>query len=250
MCIATFTAFHMQKEPLLLANVWNAHTAAIAEKIGYDALGTSSHAIALALGYGDGEELSFDELLFAVERILAAVDCNVSVDFEAGYSYDANQVANQAKILADMGVVGLNIEDGIVQDRKRMLGSETLLADKIHAINAKCEIFINARIDTYTTKHPNALEETIRRAKLYQKAGADGIFVPLMEKEDDIQRFVAEIDLPLNLFTTPNLPAFERLAELGVKRLSHGGKQYDKLMKESERIFSDYFRTKAYDIVL
>lgn len=250
MCIATFTAFHMQSEPLVLANVWNAHSAMIAEKVGYDALGTSSHAISLALGYNDGEELSFDELLFAIDRIMAVVTTNLSVDFEAGYSDDPETVAEHVGILTHMGVVGINIEDGLVQDQKRILGSAQLLAEKIKAINKKCEVFINARIDTYTTKHPNALEETIRRAKIYQEAGADGIFVPLIETEADIKAFVEAVSLPLNVFTTPNLPPYDRLAALGVKRISHGGKQYDKLMKESERLFTEFYQTKAYAILL
>jgi PEP phosphonomutase and related enzymes len=112
------------------------------------------------------------------------------------------------------------------------------------------DIFINARVDTFTTKHPNALEESIRRAQLYQAAGADGIFVPLIEQEADIKAFVEKVSLPLNVFTTPALPDYARLAALGVKRISHGAKQYEQLMKKSEEIFVNYFKTKDYAIVL
>ena len=111
-------------------------------------------------------------------------------------------------------------------------------------------LFINARIDTYTTKHPEALEESIRRAHLYQKAGADGIFVPLIEKPSDLECFVQEVKLPLNVFASPSLPSYEELTKMGVKRISHGAKQYEFLMKNSERTFQEFYKTKDYKVIL
>ncbi len=245
-----FKALHQQAEPLLMANVWNAQSAAVAEKAGFQAVATSSHAIANALGHEDGEEMSVQELLFIVKRIKSAVRIPVSVDFETGYSHDPMEVAEYVKQLADLGVAGINIEDGVVQDGKRLLGDAEHLAEKISIIKSSIDIFVNARIDTFTTKHPNALEESIRRAQLYQAAGADGVFVPLIETESDIKSFVDKINLPLNVFTSNSLPNYERLAELGVKRISHGAKQYEQLMKKSEDIFVDYFKTKDYKIIL
>lgn len=245
-----FRALHTSKEPLLLGNVWDAHSAILAEKAGFKALGTSSHAIAFAMGYKDGEEISFDELLFIVKRIISAVKIPVSVDFEAGYSADPNQVANYVKQLTEIGAIGINIEDGIVKNEKRELEDYNILIEKIKAIKSKSDIFINARVDTYTTKHPQALETSINRALLYKEAGADGVFVPLIETEADLKTFVKEVDIPLNVFTTPNLPDYEKLTELGVKRISHGTKQYDNLMKKSEDIFKDFMKTKEYKIVL
>src|SRR5690606_40662787 len=64
-----FKQLHQLPVPLLLGNVWSAHSARIAEKAGYEALGTSSHAIAHMLGYEDGEEISFEELFFIVRNI-------------------------------------------------------------------------------------------------------------------------------------------------------------------------------------
>lgn len=245
-----FRALHKSKEPLLLGNVWDAHSAVLAEKAGYKALGTSSHAIAFAMGYKDGEEISFEELLFVVERIIRAVKIPVSVDFEAGYSANPNEVANFVRELTEVGAVGINIEDGIVKNGKRELEDYEILVEKIRTIKNKTDIFINARADTYTTKHPQALETSINRALLYKEAGADGIFVPLIETEADLETFIKEVDVPLNVFTTPNLPDYEKLRELGVKRISHGAKQYDKLMKKSEEIFNDFIKSKEYKIVL
>lgn len=245
-----FKELHEKKSPLLLGNVWSAHSAKIAQDAGYEALGTSSHAIAFELGYEDGEKISFEELFFIVKRIVKSVNIPVSVDFEAGYSSDPKTVAKHVKQLAEIGVQGINIEDGIVQDGSRILGSEDILVEKIKAIRDTTDLFINARIDTYTTKHEDALTEALRRAELYKNAGADGLFVPLIEKEEDIKTFVSETNIPLNVFTTPNLPSFEILSYLGVKRISHGAKQYDLLMKKSKGIFEEFLARKDYKLVL
>lgn len=245
MSVATFRKLHESNSPLLLGNVWDAHSARLAEQSGFSALGSSSHAIANLLGYEDGENISFDELFFVVQRIVKAVSIPVSVDFEAGYSADPEKVASYAKKLSEIGVVGINIEDGIVKDGKRVLGAEEDLVAKIKAIKKHTDIFINARTDTYTTKQDDALKASISRASVYQEAGADGIFVPLIEEKKDIEMFTREVALPLNIFFTPNLPAFDELANLGVKRVSHGAKIYEWLMKRAEGALKSYKRDKV-----
>lgn len=248
--VSNFKTLHQNDMPLLLANVWDAHTAKLAQEAGYTALGTSSHAIANALGFEDGEKISFEALFFVVKHIVAVAKVPVSVDFEAGYSDDPQQVAKYVKQLADIGVAGINLEDGILENGKRILDDAKVLAAKIKAIKTATTIFINARIDTYTTKHPDSLNESISRALAYKTAGTDGIFLPLIEKETDIKSFIAKVNLPLNVFTTPNLPDYETLGKLGVKRISHGAKQYDLLMKKSEEIFKNFQQTKDYKLLL
>lgn len=61
----TFTELHHQDTPLLIANVWDAASAVAAQQAGYQALGTSSAAIAAMLGYEDGEAMSFDDALIS-----------------------------------------------------------------------------------------------------------------------------------------------------------------------------------------
>lgn len=245
-----FAQLHYQDAPLLLANIWDAHSAVIAQEAGFQALGTSSHAIAFSLGYKDGEQIPFEELLFMIERIMKVSTIPVSVDFESGYSEKPEKVVKKVKKLADLGVVGINLEDSQVKNGKRQLQSPDVLVAKIKVIKDETDIFINARTDTYTTKHPDPLKETCLRANLYGKAGADGIFVPLIETEHDLKTFLDEINLPLNVFTTSGLPNYETLKNLGVHRISYGGKQYDQLMIKSTQLFTDFLNTKDYSIIL
>lgn len=236
-----FKKLHAQQKLLILGNVWDAQSAKIAEDAGFKALGSSSHAIANAMGYEDGEKITVDELLFVVERIVKAVKIPVSVDFESGYSDNPDEVAKNVKKFVDLGVVGINLEDGQVENGKRVLGDSDLHKQKIEAIKAETNnIFINARTDTYTTKHASALDESIRRIQLYSKAGADGSFVPLIETEADIKAFLEATTIPLNVFLTPNLPSIEELNKLGVKRVSHGAKVYEWLVTQNTKVFQDF----------
>src|SRR5690554_8202756 len=122
MSLNTFKNLHTNEKPFMLGNVWDAHSAQVAGKAGFAALGTSSHAIANLLGYEDGENISVDEHFFIIERVVKASGVPVSVDFEAGYSDDPATVAAYVKKLAGMGVVGINLEDGAVKSGKRELG--------------------------------------------------------------------------------------------------------------------------------
>src|SRR5213078_3210975 len=58
---------------LLLPNAWDVASARIFEDGGFAAIATTSTGIAFTLGYPDGERVSRQEMLTAVERIAAAV---------------------------------------------------------------------------------------------------------------------------------------------------------------------------------
>ena len=106
-----FTQLHQQKMPLLLANVWDAASAQAAEAAGYQALGTSSAAIAAMYGYKDGEEISFSELFSLLHCLKKKTSLPLSVDMEAGYSTSPAQLVERLTQLAGIGIVGINLED-------------------------------------------------------------------------------------------------------------------------------------------
>ncbi|MFK7773634.1 MAG: isocitrate lyase/phosphoenolpyruvate mutase family protein [Saprospiraceae bacterium] len=228
-----FKNLHQQKEPLLLANVWDVSSAQIAEKLNFKAIGTSSSAISNSLGYQDGEEMSFEELAFVVKRISTKIKIPLSVDLEAGYSRDPKIIATHIKQLAQLGVVGINLEDSIVEDVRVLLSpegfSKTISEIKNILEKEGINIFLNIRTDTFLLNHPDPVAETIRRIRLYEKAGANGIFVPCITHEDDIKSIVENTPLPINVMCMPNLPDFSTLKKLGVKRISMGNFLYDQM---------------------
>ncbi|QYU67315.1 isocitrate lyase/phosphoenolpyruvate mutase family protein [Leptolyngbya sp. 15MV] len=70
------------------------------------------------------------------------------------------------------------------------------------------------------------LRDTLRRARLYADAGADGLFVPGAVDEGLIARLVDGSPLPVNVMVGAGAPSRARLAELGVARISHGPGPY------------------------
>jgi len=233
-----FNTLHQQATPLILCNVWDVTSAKTAEKMGFSAIGTSSAAIANMLGYEDGEEMRFEKLLFMVKRITACCDLPLTVDIEAGYSDDPIITAGYIKALANVGVVGINLEDSKVVGSRTLVCADTF-ADYLSKIGQqlsqeKIDIFINVRTDTFLLAQENALVETQKRASLYKSAGADGLFVPCITRVDDIQAVVSATKLPVNVMCMPDLPDFDTLSVLGVKRISMGNFLFDKLQNDFE----------------
>jgi 2-methylisocitrate lyase-like PEP mutase family enzyme len=104
----TLLDLHAAPDVLVLANVWDVASArVVAATPGVRALATASHSTAATFGYEDGENIPLELHLSMVERIAAAVDLPVTMDFEAGYG-DAGETARRA-IAA--GAVGGNLED-------------------------------------------------------------------------------------------------------------------------------------------
>lgn len=222
-----FLALHHRDTPLILANVWDAHSAKIMEEAGYEALGTSSSAVAKTLGSEDGENITFDELLFVVKRIIKSVDVPVSVDIEGGYSRDVEEIISNIEKIHQTGAVGVNLEDSVPHDQRELLTTDDF-AEKLRAIKAalrekQIDIFLNIRTDPYLVKFPSPLEETLKRIRVYEESGADGIFVPFIVDGDDISAVTQSTELPVNVLCMPKLPSFEVLKELGIKRISMGG---------------------------
>ena len=79
-----------------------------------------SHPLADSIGKPDGEGMSFDDVLARVAQITAAVDVPVSVDIESGYGLPAQRLIEG---LLGVGAVGLNIEDTVHAEGKRLRSS-------------------------------------------------------------------------------------------------------------------------------
>ena len=234
-----FKNLHNQDKPLLIGNVWDVPSTKTAERLNVQAIGTSSSAIASILGYNDGEEMEFSELEYFVKRIALNTNLPLSVDLESGYSRKPKEIVNHIKRLTKLGVVGINIEDSVVLKEKRILLDANDFAKTLTEIKERLEkenidIFINVRIDTFILLQENVIGETIKRIHLYQNAGANGIFTPCIEKENDIKTIVDSTNLPINVMCMPNLPNFEILTKLGVKRISMGNFLFDKMYDKFE----------------
>lgn len=225
--IQRFRELHQQDEPLLIGNVWNVQSARAYEKLGYQAVATSSSAVAFSLGYEDGENMSFDEYLYIVERILKSITIPLSVDLEGGYGKTVEEIVSNISRLVEAGVVGINIEDSVIIDGTRKLLGTQDFYEKLNAVILKLkeryiDIFINVRIDPFLLGVEDPIEETINRMKIIEEVGADGIFVPCITEVYDIENVIETSKLPFSVMCMPGLPDFKTLKRLGVKRISSG----------------------------
>ena len=212
-----FHALHHADRPLLLPNAWDFASAAALAAAGFAAIGTTSLGVAAAHGLPDAEGLAREETL-ALARRLARLPRPVTVDIEAGFSADPGEVGDLVSELADLGVAGINLEDG----RGDRLADPATQVALIRAVKRSApEVFLNARTDTYWLGVDASVPATLERARRYVDAGADGIFVPGLAREEDIAAVTAAVPVPVNLLHLPAL-GLDRLAELGVRRVSTG----------------------------
>ena len=225
---AVLRDLHRPGAPLLLPNVWDCRSARLVAAAGLPAVATSSAAVADSLGYRDGEASPVDEMLDAIARITAAVDVPVTADLERGYRMGPAELVER---LAATGAAGCNLEDsdpptGVLIDADRQ--ANFLSEVRSGARRCGIDLVINARIDTYLTPSggkPGArLAEAIRRAHLYQAAGADCVYPILLSDEAAIAEFVASVSAPVNILASHHTPA--RLTELGAARISFGPRLY------------------------
>lgn len=235
-----FHSLHVAGRPLVLYNVWDAGSAVAVAASGARAIATGSWSVATANGFSDGENMPLDAMLEVVARIVRTVDLPVTADLESGYAADAAGVRRTLERALECGIVGCNLEDGVVGENRLRSAedqAERCASARAAADAAGVRLFINARTDVFLfaaqdTPLDGSVDEVLRRARIYASAGASGLFVPWLADEKGIARLTAESPLPLNLMVGPSTPRLVRLAELGVSRVSHGAGPLRRMVRE------------------
>src|SRR3954462_11236645 len=144
-----FAALHRAGEPLILYNAWDAGSAKVVADAGAKAIATGSYSVAAAQGFDDREAMPLDLALANAERIVAAVDLPVTIDFEGGYAVEAEPLAANMTRLAATGAIGCNFEDQVVGGDD--LHPAAVQAARISAARAAvgADFFINAGTDIF-----------------------------------------------------------------------------------------------------
>ncbi|HEX6372359.1 MAG TPA: isocitrate lyase/phosphoenolpyruvate mutase family protein [Longimicrobium sp.] len=229
-------AFRRMHQPdagriLILPNAWDAMSARLIEDAGARAIATTSAGVAWALGRTDGEGLTRDQMINAIERITRVVRVPVTADVERGYGDGTPaDAAETVRRVIGAGAVGINLEDAPGRDGAVLMAMdeqvERIAAAREAASREGVEIYINARVDTYLAQAgppEGRFDETVRRAHAYAGACADGVFVPGVADADTIRQLVAAVGAPLNVMAGRGAgPSIAELQALGVARVSIG----------------------------
>ena len=225
---AQFLAMHHGPPILVLPNAWDVASAQRFAKIpGCRALATTSAGVARSLGYADGEQAPVAEMIEVARRIAAAVDVPVTADLERGYG----DWVGTARAAWDAGIVGMNFEDsthgGLVPVDEQV--------EAIRAIKAAVpELVLNARVDVFL-RGGDDVDEAVRRANAYLEAGADCTY-PYSERVEPVAELARRIDGPINAVLEDGIPHPRELQQLGVARVTWGGRLAAYAYAEAERI--------------
>ena len=158
------------------------------------------------------------------------MDVPVSVDIESGYGQPA---ARLIEGLLSVGAVGLNIEDTVHSEGKRLRSAgeqaELVGALRSAADAAGVHVVINARTDLFLRRDGDdsdrverAFEEVIARLTEAAAAGADVLYPVGHHDPETLRRLATELPLPINAFALPDRDDPASFGPLGVGRISFG----------------------------
>jgi len=234
-----FHSYHVKGNPIVLYNIWDPGSAKTVEEAGAKALATGSWPVAVAQGYGDGQNIPMHDALANAKRIADGTGLPVTLDFEGGYAEDEAGLKANITSALETGVIGFNFEDQVVGGEG--LYDVSTQAKRVAAVRSAIDAsgtgaYLNSRTDLFLKTNPKDHDEAmlaaaIERAKAYEGEGASGFFAPALLDEGMIGKLCEAINLPVNIIAIPGCPPKERLAELGVARISYGPVPYRQMMK-------------------
>lgn len=222
-----FQALHARPGAFVIPNPWDAGTARILTKLGFEALTTTSAGLAFVLGRRDGDgSVTRDDALANAKAIIDATDLPVAADLENGYGDAPEAAAETIRLAASVGLVGASIEDSTgdsrnpIYDLDHAVERVAAAAEAAHALPfpfmfvARSENFLHGIAD---------LDDTIRRLQAFEAAGADVLYAPGLGSAENIRAVCSSVSKPVNvLMGAKGAASVAELAALGVKRISVG----------------------------
>ncbi|WP_352419335.1 isocitrate lyase/PEP mutase family protein [Proteiniborus sp.] len=189
------------KEILVAPGAHDALTARVIEKSGFKAVYMTGYGQAASvLGKPDIGLLSMTEMLDRARKFASAVNIPVIADGDTGFG-NAITVMRTVEEYEAAGVAAIQLEDQVAPKRcGHMLGRKVVsLEEMVGKIKAAVaarkdpDFVIIARTDARTIL---GIDEAIKRAKAYEEAGADVIFVESVESVEEMKRVNSEIKVP------------------------------------------------------
>jgi 2-methylisocitrate lyase-like PEP mutase family enzyme len=195
----------------------------IADRMGFDALYMTGYGtVASHLGLPDAGLASYTDMVDRVRSFCGMAKTPVICDGDTGYGGLLN-VAHTVRGYEAAGAAGIQLEDQEFPKKcghtpgRRVIPMQDMVKKIRVAVEARTgDIQIIARTDARTTL---GLDEALRRAEAYAKAGADILFVESPESEEEMAKIGKSFDLPLLINVveggrTPVLPP-KVLEEMG-----------------------------------
>lgn len=213
-----------RRDGMLVPGAANALAALVIADLGFEAVYLSGAGVTNTfLGLPDLGFVSLPELVQHTMAIKAATGLPLIVDADTGFG-NALNVRHTVQSLERAGADVIQLEDQVSPKKcGHFSGKEVVAPDEMAgkisaAIEARrsLQTLIMARTDARAVE---GFERAVERARIYQQAGADLIFVEAPESVEELARLPRLIEAPLlvNIVVggkTPVLPR-EQLADMG-----------------------------------
>jgi len=210
----------------VIPNPWDIGSARLLARLGFRALATTSSGFAWSTGRRDNH-VTLEDALAHMQAVASGVNVPVNADFEGGFAIEPDGVAANVVRAVDTGIAGLSIEDSTGRPEEPLF-DVTLSVERVAAARGAIDrersgVLLTARSEGFIVGRPD-LEETIRRLVAYSQAGADCLYAPGLRTDEQIRAVVHAVSpKPVNVLVGAPFTTVERLAALGVRRISVGG---------------------------
>jgi 2-methylisocitrate lyase-like PEP mutase family enzyme len=243
-------ARRLRRPPILIApGIYDALTALVAERAGFETLYVSGAGIAYSrLGRPDIGLVSLGEVVQTVALIRDRVGAHLIVDADTGYG-NALNVQRTIRLLERAGANAIQIEDQDFPKRCGHLDDKSLIPAREMAGKIKAAVDARTSRDTLIIARTDAVavegfDAAVTRAALYRDAGADMLFVEAPRQRDELARIGTKLGSSVPLMAnmveggkTPILPASE-LEALGFALVIFPGGIVRALAKTAEEFYA------------
>ena len=216
------------KQPGLVTapGVYDMVSLRLADTFGFDALYmTGFGAVASHLGLPDAGLATYSDMVGRVNAMAQMARTPLIADGDTGYGGLLN-VRHTVQGYEKAGASAIQLEDQEFPKKcghtpgRRVIPTEDMVRKIRVAVEAResKDFLIIARTDSRTTL---GLDEALRRAEAYAKAGADILFVESPESEEEMRKIGTSFDVPLlaNMVEKGRTPVLTKseLEEIGYK---------------------------------
>ena len=206
-----------QKQLVVAPGVFDMVSLRCANQFGFDALYmTGFGTVASHLGLPDAGLATYTDMVGRVKAMTAQAAAPLIADGDTGYGGLLN-VRHTVRGYEEAGASAIQLEDQEFPKKcghtpgRRVIPAEDMIKKIRVAVESRrsADFLVIARTDARTTL---GLDEALRRAEAYAKAGADVLFVESPESEEEMRTIGRAFDLPLvaNMVEKGRTPVLSR----------------------------------------